>query len=82
MPLIMSLYGPEAIKRFERVRKGGAGETGGSKYIGSGEHLHQRPRRRFDAAGNRKHGATLVADVPHFSSVMPVAFPTTLYGVG
>jgi hypothetical protein len=24
----------------------------------------------------------LVADVPHFSSVMPIAFPTTLYGIG
>jgi hypothetical protein len=24
----------------------------------------------------------LVADVPHFSSVMPIAFPTTIYGIG
>jgi hypothetical protein len=35
----------------------------------------------FGAAG-KQHGPTLVADVPHFSSVMPIAFPTTIYGVG
>jgi uncharacterized protein (TIGR02118 family) len=80
MPLIMRLYGPEAIKRFE-LRKGGAGQTGGApKYIGS-VNIYINDQKAFDAAG-KKHGPTLVADVPHFSSVMPIAFPTTLYGVG
>ena len=80
MPLIMRLYGPDAIKRFE-LRKGGAGQTGGPpKYIGS-VNIYINNQKAFDAAG-KKHGPTLVADVPHFSSVMPIAFPTTLYGVG
>ena len=33
-------------------------------------------------ANNQKHGKTLTDDVPHFSSVMPVAFPTVIYGIG
>ena len=80
MPLIMRLYGPDAIKRFE-LRKGGAGQMGGPpKYIGS-VNIYINDQKAFDAAG-KKHGPTLVADVPHFSSVMPIAFPTTLYGIG
>jgi uncharacterized protein (TIGR02118 family) len=80
MPLIMRLYGADAIKRFE-LRKGGAGQTGGPpKYIGS-VNIYINDQKAFDAAG-KKHGPALVADVPHFSSVMPIAFPTTLYGVG
>ncbi len=30
----------------------------------------------FDAAG-KQHTKTLVDDVPHFSNVMPIAFPTS-----
>jgi uncharacterized protein (TIGR02118 family) len=80
MPLIMRLYGQEAIKRFE-LRKGATDQKGGSPpYIGT-VNIYINDQKAFDAAGAR-HGKTLVADVPHFSSVMPVAFPTTLYGIG
>jgi uncharacterized protein (TIGR02118 family) len=80
MPLIMSLYGKEAIKRFE-LRKGATGQTGGAPgYIGS-VNIYINHQDAFDAAG-KQHGPTLVKDVPHFSSVMPIAFPTKVHGVG
>jgi uncharacterized protein (TIGR02118 family) len=79
MPLIMKLYGSAAIKRFE-LRKGDSGQQGGAPaYIGS-VNIYINDQQAFDAAG-KEHGPTLVKDVPHFSSVMPLAFPTTLYGV-
>jgi uncharacterized protein (TIGR02118 family) len=80
MPLIMKLYGRRAIKRFE-LRKGDAGQAGGApKYIGS-INIYIQNQKAFDAAG-KKHTKALVDDVPNFSSVMPTAFPTTLYGIG
>jgi uncharacterized protein (TIGR02118 family) len=80
MPLIMGLYGNDAIKRFE-LRKGASDQKGGSPpYIGA-VNIYINDQKAFDAAGSR-HGKTLVADVPHFSSVMPVAFPTTVHGIG
>ena len=80
MPLIMRLYGQESIKRFE-LRKGTTDQKGGSPpYIGT-VNIYINDQTAFDAAG-AQHGKTLVADVPHFSSVMPVAFPTTLHGIG
>lgn len=80
MPLIMRLYGKDAIKRFE-LRKGVSGQTGGKPaYIGT-VNIYINDQKAFDAAG-KEHGKTLVADVPHFSSVMPVAFPTIIHGIG
>jgi len=80
MPLIMKLYGKEAIKRFE-LRKGATGQTGGAPaYIGS-VNIYINDQAAFDAAG-KQHGPTLVKDVPHFSSVMPIAFPTRIHGIG
>jgi uncharacterized protein (TIGR02118 family) len=80
MPLIMRLYGQEAIKRFE-LRKGSTGQTGGPPaYVGT-VNIYINDQKAFDAAG-AKHGSELVADVPHFSSVMPVAFPTRIHGIG
>jgi len=80
MPLIMRLYGRKAIKRFE-LRKGDAGQMGGApKYIGS-INIYIQNQKAFDAAG-AKHTKELVDDVPHFSSVMPTAFPTTIHGIG
>ena len=79
MPLIMKLYGTAAIKRFE-LRKSDSGQQGGAPgYIGT-VNIYINDQKAFDAAG-KEHGPTLVKDVPHFSSVMPNAFPTTLYGV-
>lgn len=79
MPLIMKLYGRAAIKRFE-LRKGATGQTGGPPaYIGS-VNIYINDQKAFDAAG-KEHGKTLVEDVPHFSSVMPIAFPTTIHGL-
>jgi uncharacterized protein (TIGR02118 family) len=81
MPLIMKLYGKDAIKRFE-LRKGAAGQAPGSRpaYIGS-VNIYINDQGAFDAAG-KQHGPTLVKDVPHFSSVMPIAFPTKIHGIG
>jgi uncharacterized protein (TIGR02118 family) len=80
MPLIMKLYGKDAIKRFE-LRKGATGQTGGAPpYIGS-VNIYINNQDAFDAAG-KQHGPTLVKDVPHFSSVMPIAFPTKIHGMG
>jgi uncharacterized protein (TIGR02118 family) len=80
MPLIMRLYGSKAIKRFE-LRKGATGHSGGAPaYIGS-INIYINDQKAFDAAG-AEHGKTLVADVPNFSSVMPMAFPTIIQGVG
>ena len=81
MPLIMKLYGKDAIKRFE-LRKGATGQAPGSPpaYIGS-VNIYINDQGAFDAAG-KQHGPTLVKDVPHFSSVMPIAFPTRIHGIG
>ena len=81
MPLIMKLYGPQAISRFE-LRKGDAGQAPGSQatYIGS-VNIYINDQAAFDAAG-KAHGQELVKDVPHFSSVLPTAFPTILHGIG
>lgn len=80
MPLIMKLYGRKAIKRFE-LRKGDTAQTGGTPpYIGS-INIYIEDHKAFEAAG-KQHGPTLVADVPNFSSVMPTAFETKIYGIG
>jgi uncharacterized protein (TIGR02118 family) len=80
MPLIMNLYGEKAIRRFE-LRKGDSGMAPGSKaeFIGS-INIYIAHQAAFDAAG-KEHGQTLVKDVPNFSSVMPVAFPTVIHGL-
>jgi uncharacterized protein (TIGR02118 family) len=78
MPLIMRLYGTAAIKRFE-LRKGDTDMAGGKPaYIGT-VNIYIQDQKVFDEAG-KKHGKTLVEDVPHFSSVMPNAFPTVIHG--
>jgi uncharacterized protein (TIGR02118 family) len=81
MPLIMNLYGPKAISRFE-LRKGDAGQAPGSKaaFIGT-VNIYINEQSAFDAAG-KEHGPTLIKDVPNFSSVMPSAFPTIIHGIG
>jgi uncharacterized protein (TIGR02118 family) len=81
MPLIMRLYGPKAISRFE-LRKGDAGQALGTKpaFIGS-VNIYINEQTAFDAAG-KEHGPTLVKDVPNFSSIMPHAFPTIIHGIG
>jgi uncharacterized protein (TIGR02118 family) len=79
MTLIMRLYGEKAIKRFE-LRKGDKNMAGGKPdYIGT-VNIYIQDQKAFDEAG-KQHGQTLRDDVPHFSSVMPVAFPTLIYGV-
>jgi uncharacterized protein (TIGR02118 family) len=78
MPLIMKLYGEKAIKRFE-LRKGDKNMAGGKPdYVGT-VNIYIADQKAFEEAG-KKHGQTLRDDVPHFSSVMPVAFPTVIYG--
>jgi hypothetical protein len=63
------------------LRKGESGQSGGSPpFIGT-VNIYINDQKAFDAAG-AKHGKTLVADVPHFSSVLPSFFPTTIYGIG
>jgi uncharacterized protein (TIGR02118 family) len=81
MPLIMRLYGREAIKRFE-LRKGNSGQAPntGPAFIGT-VNIYINDQAAFDAAG-AKHTKTLVDDVPNFSSVMPAAFPTVIHGIG
>lgn len=80
MPLIMRLYGTKAIKRFE-LRKGDTNMAGAkADFIGS-VNIYIEDQKAFDAAG-KEHGKTLVDDVPHFSSVMPNAFPSVIHGIG
>ncbi|MEP7247586.1 MAG: EthD family reductase [Gammaproteobacteria bacterium] len=80
MPLIMRLYGPKAIKRFE-LRKGDANMAGAKPdFIGT-VNIYIQDQQAFAEAG-KQHGKTLVEDVPHFSSVMPTAFATVIHGVG
>lgn len=79
-PLIMDLYGDEAISRFELRRGEAAADGSPAPYIGS-INIYIRDQAAFDAAG-AEHGQTLVEDVPNFSSVMPIAFQTTVVAVG
>jgi uncharacterized protein (TIGR02118 family) len=81
MPLIMKLYGTEAIKRFElRKGDGGMGPDTKPEFIGT-VNIYINDQKAFDAAG-KQHGQTLRDDVPNFSSVMPTAFATVIHGVG
>lgn len=78
MPLIMRLYGQQAIKRFE-LRKGDKNMAGAKPdYIGT-VNIYIADAKAFEEAG-KQHGQTLRDDVPHFSSVMPTAFPTVIHG--
>jgi uncharacterized protein (TIGR02118 family) len=78
MPLIMKLYGEKAIKRFE-LRKGEKNMAGAKPdYIGT-VNIYIADPKAFEDAG-KQHGQTLRDDVPHFSSVMPTAFPTVIHG--
>jgi uncharacterized protein (TIGR02118 family) len=81
MPLIMRLYGPEAISRFE-LRKGmtSADGAGPAPFIGS-INIYINKQEAFAAAG-QAHTQTLVDDVKNFSSVNPTAFPTTIEAIG
>jgi uncharacterized protein (TIGR02118 family) len=80
MPLIMKLYGTKAIKRFE-LRKGDKNMAGAQPdYIGT-VNIYIADAKAFEEAG-KAHGQALRDDVPHFSSVMPTAFPTVIHGVG
>jgi uncharacterized protein (TIGR02118 family) len=81
MPLIMRLYGTDAIKRFElRKGDGGMGPNTKPEFIGT-VNIYINDQAKFEAAG-KEHGQTLVKDVPNFSSVMPTAFATTIHGLG
>jgi uncharacterized protein (TIGR02118 family) len=79
MPLIMRLYGLKAISRFE-LRRGESGIAGGPpQYIGAVNIYIQDPQA-FAQAG-KLHNATLVKDVPNFSSVMPNAYPSQIHAL-
>lgn len=80
MPLIMDLYGEEAIKRFE-LRRGQyvRQPANPAAYIGS-VNIYINDMAAFAAAG-QKHTQTLVDDVPNFSGVNPIAVQTTVHGI-
>lgn len=80
MPLIMDLYGREAIRRFE-VRKGPEPSNGNPPAFLGTVNIYIEDQEAFDAAG-REHTQALVDDVPNFSSVMPLAMVTEVYGIG
>ena len=81
MVLIMDLYGTEAIRRFE-VRKGPEPAAGGppSMFMGS-VNFYIENQAAFDVA-QAEHTATLLADIPNFSSVNPSVVTTEIYGIG
>ena len=72
--------GSVVAKRFE-LRKGDQNMAGAKPdFIGT-VNIYIADQPAFDAAG-KQHTKTLVDDVPHFSSVMPNAFPTVIYAIG
>jgi uncharacterized protein (TIGR02118 family) len=80
MPLIMKLYGPKAIKRFE-LRKGDHGMTQQSKPIFIGlVSIYVASQEEMQAAG-KEYASRLMAEEPNFSSVDPIAFPSFIYGI-
>ncbi|GEM_PF-159989 len=79
MTLIMDLYGREAIRRFE-VRKPAPLPQGNAPFMGC-INFYIEDQAAFDAAG-AEHTETLVADVPNFSSVLPMVIPSVIYGIG
>ncbi len=80
MPLIMKLYGPKAIKRFE-LRKGDHGMTQQSKPIFIGlVSIYVASQDEMQAAG-KQYASRLMAEEPTFSSVDPVVFPSFIHGI-
>jgi uncharacterized protein (TIGR02118 family) len=79
MPLIMKLYGTKAIKRFE-LRKGDKNMAGAKPAFIGTVGIYIQDQKAFGEAG-KQHGQTLRDDVPHFSTVMPTAFPTVIHGL-
>jgi hypothetical protein len=67
-------------KRFE-LRKGDSGQSGGKPTCIGTVNVDINDQTTFDAAG-KANGKTLVADVPHFSSIMPTVTPTVIHGIG
>ena len=77
---IMKLYGSKAISRYE-MRKGLANPIGSAPLPYSCTvNIYIADQQSFDEAG-KMYQKTLAGDVPNFSSVNPVAIPTTVYGV-
>jgi uncharacterized protein (TIGR02118 family) len=77
LTLIMKLY-TNTISRFE-LRKGDKNMAGAKPdFIGT-VNIYIADAKAFEEAG-KQHGQTLRDDVPHFSSVMPTAFPTVIHG--
>jgi uncharacterized protein (TIGR02118 family) len=76
---IMRLYG-SSISRFE-LRKVAPAAGAEPVPFSAAVNIWIADMEAF-AAGNAKHGKTLVEDVPNFSSVMPSAFPTVIHGIG
>ena len=68
-----------AARPHPAIRKGDKNMAGAKPdYIGT-VNIYIADQKAFEEAG-KKHTQTLRDDVPHFSNVMPVAFPTVIYG--
>ena len=80
MPLIMNLYGKEAIRRFE-LRKGEYGAAPGTQptYIGVVA-IYVANQEKMQAAG-REHGRKLMEEARTVSSVGPTTFPSIIWAL-
>jgi len=80
MPLIMNLYGSEAIQRFE-LRKGAYGAAPGTQpaYIGVVA-IYVASQDKMQAAG-REHGRKLMEEARTVSSVGPTTFPSIIWAL-
>jgi uncharacterized protein (TIGR02118 family) len=79
MPLLMRLYGAEAIRRFE-LHKPTPQPPGTSPAFLGTVNIYIEDQERF-AAASAEHAQTLVADVVNISSVSPVVIPAVIYGL-
>jgi uncharacterized protein (TIGR02118 family) len=79
MPLLMRLYGTEAIRRFELHKPTPLPPGTTPAFLGT-VNIYIEDLERF-AAASAEHAQTLVADVVNISSVTPVVIPAVIYGL-
>lgn len=79
LPLIMRLYGSEAIGRFE-LRKSTPLPPGVNPAFPGTANCYVSDQERFATAG-AEHAQTLLSDVANFSSITPMLIPTVIVGL-
>lgn len=80
VPLMVSLYGKEAIRRIE-FSTGTAGQGGATPPIAAASHFYIRNRQAWDAGGMKAY-PQLTAEGPNYTTLVPIVADSEVVAVG